>query len=233
MRGMVWWAAACALWASACGSGIRAEYEEAKRLAWSAKSGPEEWTEAVGRFERIVRLKVDARHQQAQVYRRLGDHYLARNMWNDALASYQEAAKITPGSASLLYKMGLCWSQLYRFAPEGPEREGYLRQAVSAYERALEADPDHGPTLYALAILEFWFDGRRERGVELLERLLARQPSHTDALFALGRFHYEMGRYREALETYRRLEKVVGSSPKAKQVRENIAVVMRRIDEGG
>lgn len=228
MRRTVWWVV---LALCSCG-GMRAEYEEAKRLAWSPKSGPEEWRESIGRFERIVRLKVEAREQQFQVWRRLGDHYLSRNMWKDALESYAEAAKIRPGSASVLYKMGLCWSQLYRFAPEGPEREGYLWQAVGAYERALEADPDHAATLYALAILEFWFTGRRERGVEMLRRLLEKQPSHTEALFALGRFYYEMGRYGEALEVYRRLEKVLGSSKKAAQVRENIRLVQRRLDEG-
>jgi len=221
------------IFVASCGSPVRREYIQAKRLANDIKSGPVEWTAAIGKFENIVKMKVNARLQQAQLYSRLGDHFFAREMWKDALENYKLASEIRPSSASLWYKQGLCLSQLFRYSVNAEEKKYLLSQACDAYEKSLIAEPFYVPALYALGILEFEFNSNQERGIELMNLILKKEPHNISALFALGRFYYMTGEYEKSLECYKKLESVNLNKDQKEQVRININTVKSKIYEGG
>lgn len=60
------------------------------------------------------------------------------------------------------------------------QKAGQTGPALQAYEQALQADPDHVPTLYEIG-WSYWVLGRWADVVRVWERVLVLQPDHEDA----------------------------------------------------
>lgn len=81
-----------------------------------------------------------------------------------------------------------------------PER---TEQAVGAYRRALELDPDLVPALINLANIRY---ARQElpEAIALYERAILLDDTYFEAHFNLGNINHDLGRYPEAEACYRR-----------------------------
>jgi tetratricopeptide (TPR) repeat protein len=80
-----------------------------------------------------------------------------------------------------------------------PER---IEEAVKAYRRALEEDPDLVAALINLANIRYSRDELAEAQA-LYERAILLDPSYFEAHFNLGNIHHDHGRYIEAEASYR------------------------------
>jgi hypothetical protein len=72
------------------------------------------------------------------------------------------------------------------------ERIGRPEEAVPAYERALELDPELAPSAINLGLL-YGMRGERERGIALLTAVLARHPAAVNALRNRAGLRFEAG----------------------------------------
>ncbi|WP_428938640.1 DNA-directed RNA polymerase subunit alpha C-terminal domain-containing protein [Fontivita pretiosa] len=95
------------------------------------------------------------------------------------------------------------------------EREGNHEKAVEFYERALNENPDHEPTIFRLAVL---YDRRAEdaKAIELYERICTSPPVHLNALINLAILYEDNNHYEEA---HRCLEAVLRTNPNHERAR--------------
>jgi tetratricopeptide (TPR) repeat protein len=80
-----------------------------------------------------------------------------------------------------------------------PER---IEEAVKAYRRALEEDPDLVAALINLANIRYSRDELAEAQA-LYERAIALDPSYFEAHFNLGNIHHDHAQYSQAEASYR------------------------------
>ncbi len=93
------------------------------------------------------------------------------------------------------------------------EATGDYASAMQHYESALDAEPEHAPSLFRLA-RNCDLNGDDERAVELYQKCVSLRPSHVGALINLGLLHEDHGQYEEAIRCYRR---VLAIDPRHKQ----------------
>ncbi len=78
------------------------------------------------------------------------------------------------------------------------EKQCRWHEAVQAYERVLEQDPQHTEAAFKLAVLADRF-GEDERAIELYEIVTSEPPTHVNALLNLAVLYEDDERYRDAL----------------------------------
>lgn len=78
------------------------------------------------------------------------------------------------------------------------EKQCRWHEAVQAYERVMELDPQHSDAAFRLAILADRF-GEDERAIELYEIVTSEPPTHVNALLNLAVLYEDDERYRDAL----------------------------------
>ena len=86
--------------------------------------------EAALEYEMAIQLTKGTDWQRAEAYNRLGRLYAAQHRVKDAMALYTQAALFSPDSPGIYSNLGVL-----------AEKEGNLTEAVSLYEKALEAKP--------------------------------------------------------------------------------------------
>ncbi|GAA0913340.1 tetratricopeptide repeat protein [Nonomuraea longicatena] len=150
--------------------------------------------QAVGTLAEAVRLDREAAWIWAELTAALCDV----GAWESARAAGLEATAEGRAHTAYCFEM-LGWARRY-----GEPRAD--REALAAYERALELDPRSVGGLagrpYALAAL-----GERQASLEGYERLLARlDPKETEHLAIRAWALYRLGRFREALDFYQRFQ---------------------------
>jgi tetratricopeptide (TPR) repeat protein len=82
-------------------------------------------------------------------------------------------------------------------------RSGEPDRAVSAFDKALELDPNHRKSLFnsSRVLLE---TGRPEEALERIEKALTLEPISNEGLRLLGRARHQLGKMNEAIEAYHR-----------------------------
>lgn len=98
--------------------------EELKKIALESGMSEEEWKEVQKAF---------------QAYLQRGKSYLEHKNWKDALEEFEEAYKINPHNADLLYHLALTYQQRY-------ETRRWMKNAYTAIryaEDCLETNPGH------------------------------------------------------------------------------------------
>jgi predicted Zn-dependent protease len=82
-------------------------------------------------------------------------------------------------------------------------RTGDHDRAMSAFDRALELDPDHRKSLFngSRVLLE---TGQAKEALERIEKGLTKEPMSNEGLRLLGRARYQLGQVNEAIDAYRR-----------------------------
>jgi predicted Zn-dependent protease len=82
-------------------------------------------------------------------------------------------------------------------------KSGEPKQAVSAFDRALELDPNHRKSLFnsSRVLLEI---GRPQDALERIEKALSQEPMSNEGLRLLARARYQLGNVDGAIEAYHR-----------------------------
>jgi DNA-directed RNA polymerase subunit alpha len=87
------------------------------------------------------------------------------------------------------------------------ETQGRYEEAIEAYERALQLDATHRPTLFRLAYL-YDLRGEESLAVDYYKQCVQNPPIHEGALLNLGVLYEDMGRYDEAVACFERILQV-------------------------
>jgi tetratricopeptide (TPR) repeat protein len=87
----------------------------------------------------------------------------------------------------------------YFFLGAAYERSGQRQRAVETFERLLELDSDHAPTLNYLGYMWAEQGIHLDRALELVQRAVALEPDNGAYVDSLGWVNFQLGRYDEAL----------------------------------
>jgi DNA-directed RNA polymerase subunit alpha len=88
----------------------------------------------------------------------------------------------------------------------GMVREGHgeYEAAIEAYERALQLEPSHRPTLFRLAYL-YDLRGEEDLAIDYYKQCVQQPPVHVGALINLGVLYEDAGKYEDAVECFSRV----------------------------
>jgi DNA-directed RNA polymerase subunit alpha len=183
------------------------------------RNGTAKWM--LGQSEEAIKLLEPARASKERSYV-LGVSYLEADRPKDALAALKEAseadssdphisaayceAKIRAGEYEaaethvdkLLKKEGATGLYLKGLLAD---LQGYHDEAMKSYERALEVEPGHPPSLYRLAYI-MDLTGEDARALELYEQLRKLRPMHLNTVMNLGVMYEDRGEYERAIQCY-------------------------------
>jgi DNA-directed RNA polymerase subunit alpha len=87
------------------------------------------------------------------------------------------------------------------------ETQGRYEEAIEAYERALQLDATHRPTLFRLAYL-YDLRGEENLAIDYYKQCVQNPPIHEGALINLGVLYEDVGRYDEAIDCFERVLQV-------------------------
>ena len=86
------------------------------------------------------------------------------------------------------------------------ESNGRYEEAIEAYERALQLDSTHRPTLFRLAYL-YDLRGEENLAIDYYKQCVQQPPVHEGALINLGVLYEDAGRYDEAIDCFKKVLK--------------------------
>ncbi|MGD8734761.1 MAG: tetratricopeptide repeat protein, partial [Gammaproteobacteria bacterium] len=127
---------------------------------------------------------------------------LAEGRRNEAAAGFRKAIE-KEGRPEILVRAG-----------EGLGNLGFLGEAETCFRAALEKAPDLEAARFNLALARL-AAGDAEQGRELLARVVAARPGLAPAWLHLGGALNALGRYREAMEAFRKVLELAPHDPRA------------------
>ena len=113
------------------------------------------------------------------------------------------------------------------------ESQGRYEDAIEAYERALQLDSTHRPTLFRLAFL-YDLRGEENLAIDYYKQCIQQPPIHEGALINLGVLYEDVGRYDDAIDCFKKVLKGNPNHPRARLfLRDAEASKMMYYDEEG
>jgi tetratricopeptide (TPR) repeat protein len=108
---------------------------------------------------------------------------------------------------------------------------GKLDEAIEALKSSVELDPSSAAAHHALGVTELQ-SGKAKEAVGPLEQAVARAPENGEFRFSLAQAYEKLDRIPESLAAYEAYLKRAGASdPRAKVVRERLAIAKRALAE--
>ena len=167
----------------------------------------------------------------AAEYEAEGDGYYDQKDYDNALAAYENAAKLKP-SYHALFRTGWIYNDRQEYTEalnplvqatnlSSDPYDAYVEigyayrklgngdQAMAAYQRALEYKPRGAWALFGMGDVYFEISKKYETAADYYRQGLAVQPDNATALYRLGFAYNDMGQYMraiDALERSRRLK---------------------------
>lgn len=181
--------------------------------------------EGQGRQEEAVSTLTDAARRKtvANAARMaLGDLYMRRGAVAEGKKAFTEVAKADPSSAEAFFSIGMAC-----------ERNGETKEAIAAYEQALQARKDYAPAMNNLAVLYAKGHGgnkRKAAALELAYRAFQLMPQEPSVMDTLGVVLLESGKKAEAV---RLLERAAASLPDNPTVQYNLARAYAAVGKAG
>jgi tetratricopeptide (TPR) repeat protein len=120
------------------------------------------------------------------------DILMARKMYSDAIAGYEEILKGEPKNAELLNKIGVGYSNLTK-----------LDKAKKYYERAIKADPTYATALNNLGTVHF-YQKKFRRAIKVYQRAIALRPDSATFHGNVGHAWFADRKYPEAIAAWGR-----------------------------
>ena len=211
-----------------CDSSMKKKFKRAKRLSRTDKL--EKWEEAIKEFDEIVKMKVNAREYQVNLYRKLGKRHMQMEHWNDSLKYYLKAFEALPNEGIIHYKLGVCYSQISRSIEDKVEYMKMVKKAEAEYKMAISLNNKLIDPYYGLGIIYFYVYKNYKKGIEYMFEVIKRDSKNIDAHFALGRFYYDVGEASRAFEFYSALLSLVPENDaRYSQVKNNIQRIQNEI----
>ena len=158
--------------------------EELHKVArLGARGSSREYKEARDRSQlEIKRFKqqMKERGESPEIHYELGIHYKELGLWRDAVAAFEESARLGQDQADASFWLGV-----------QAEVEGKTEDAIGQYRKAVETCPNHADALLDL-----------ERS--LLLESVAKQPANAGAWYRLGRLHFRFMNWEAASRNFRK-----------------------------
>lgn len=150
---------------------------------------PEEIKKAKSEINKVdeeVKDIIAAVRQKSTLYRTLGLKYMDYRMFSLAVASFDDALEIEPGSSRVRYYKGVALGQAALQEENSSLKKTLLQEAEQSYLAAIREDPRFTPPYYALAVLLTYELDRGEEAIPYLETYLAIQKSDNKARLLLA-----------------------------------------------
>ncbi|MEK6680463.1 MAG: tetratricopeptide repeat protein, partial [Nitrospirota bacterium] len=112
----------------------------------------------------------DRKNVQVAAYNELGNKYKAKDMYDDAIASYKKALEINPKDAGSLYNLGLVYV-----------KKGMYREASEATEGAISLDPKLTDAHRNLGLIYYLYLKDNKKAIYHFKKLLQIAPNQPDA----------------------------------------------------
>ncbi len=216
--------------------GVYVEDLRATQPSRDAKSGKsiDELQRGIDEYKKDVKRTIKASENLGIYYRLLGVEYMNRQMYGEALSSFEQAMRIYPENEQVTYWAGVCAGRMAKAQIEDEKEKARLFSlAVKYYDRTFFLYPDHRPALFGLAVLYAIELGRPADAVPLLERYLAKDTSNVEVMTLLARAHVALGNFEEAIALYRSIAKSTTAGVDTKrQALENVASVEKLLQGG-
>lgn len=166
------WARSLIFWLTAisCAAQNSADTEQWAREAKAAIER-EDWAAAIDRYQRIV----EAMPRMAEAHTNLGIARYLDAQFDEALASFDRARRLSPGLFAPWLFLGMTHAR----------RRDYAR-AIPLLEQALAKQPSNPQALLYLGVSRT-ASGRADLGERHLEKLVSLDPSDSEALYQLGK----------------------------------------------
>ncbi len=208
-----------------CGNPLRKKFSNAVKL--SKSKDIEDWEKAIEQYDEIIQLKVEARENQAQLYRKLAKYHFNIGHYNDALHYYKKAIEILPNLGDLHLKLGNCYSELTRSEKDETKKMELVKKAEEEYLMAIKLEPRILEAYYGLGIINFWIYKDYYKGIQYMADILKQDPKNVDAHFALARFYYELDQPGKSLEFYKGILSLLKEKdPRYQQAKDNIQRIL-------
>jgi predicted O-linked N-acetylglucosamine transferase (SPINDLY family) len=141
--------------------------------------------------EEILHKAIAADPHRGELHFQLAGLLMNRGRYDEALASYRQAAALNPDSAGAHYNIGVVLAQLNR-----------MEEAVAAFQKSLQILPNQPECQNNLAIA-LGNLGRFEESIHASHKALALKPDFAKAHNNLGNILLKMGRPEESLAAFR------------------------------
>jgi len=167
-------------------------------------------------LEAAIAQPVVARIQQAKVVGSLGQIYQAYGFDDAALACYTNAARLDSRSFRWTYYQGYLH-----------QKSGDVELAVRDYQRALTIDPDNGPALVRLGMLQLTLD-RPDAARQYFTKAMAQRNSPAAAYAGLGKVAFIERQYSLAIRSF---NQALARDPKASSIHYQLAMAYRGLGD--
>lgn len=116
---------------------------------------------------------------------------------------------------------------------QGPQRVAFARKAIESYERALKLNPDNLDARTDMALAYFYDPERPMEAIQNINAVLGADSTHIQANYNRGYLLFQIGRYEEAAEQFRKVLRLIDDpeDPIYRRAESAIDVVNRRISE--
>lgn len=108
----------------------------------------------------------------------------------------------------------------YNLLGNAYEHVGRKDEAIAAYKKAIETNPNYEIPCYNLGTI-YYQSGRKDEAIKLYEKAVAIKPSYADAYMNLGSAYYDTGRIPEAIAAY---ENAIKNNPSSVEAYYNLGV---------
>ena len=106
--------------------------------------------------------------------------------------------------------------------------EGKKEEAISAFKKALEIQPDYLPATFNMAIAMGDLE-RYDEALEVLQEVIDKDASIAEAYNSLGYVHYKKGDLEQARENF---EKALEINPDYQQARNSLSILLKELEQG-
>ncbi|MCS7221918.1 MAG: tetratricopeptide repeat protein [Anaerolineae bacterium] len=208
----------------------RAQLEQARRLqdAGAREQLLSQALQTLLEAQRLNPLNTDHTANLARLFRNWGeltaDAQERERLWQQALAYYQTATRLSPNAAHLYNEWGLVHfllGDLYQRLSRSEEARWQWDQALARYERSLVLDQEFPQTYLLLGDL-YRTRGELSQAAGAYEKALALRPKQPQVWSALGIVYAQLGRLDDAIAAS---QEALRYQPNDATIRRNLAML--------
>lgn len=145
-------------------------------------------------------IQAPSNEEYARAYRGMGDLYRVKELWKDAIESYQEALSKKPRDPNLHVLLG-----------ESCLKNEEIDLALESFQTAIRLTSQNARAYEGLADVYFK-KGSTDQGISAVKRAVGLAPDNTGLYVKLGEAYLKQGRTQESINTYQKLLRRKGDS---------------------
>lgn len=183
----------------------------------------------VTKYESLLKDKIDTSGKLGEVYQDLGEEYVKRENWEQAINALEKSIGYGHSSMRTHYLLGAAYSN---YANKTDSLDKYKKSEFH-YKESLKHKPTYFQARYGLALVQYYGLKKKKLAVKHIEKVVLENPKFYSARFAQARIYYEEKNLPKSLSTYENLlvdlkknKKSKKNEKEKKQVTENINRIM-------